>query len=314
MSNSAKSWLRLYSDKLNLRPKFPVATKLLPTLLTSVAWAKRKPMPCDPHEIAGVLKDAGSGLQDKIVHNLGNYTVALLGISDHPERLELAGTGTLMAIDGAHYILTARHVWDEVLAPADHVGITLKPDVNHRYSNPSRDFTPVGLPKPGEWNEWGPDLILLRIPGECVGTIGAYRSFWNPVRRVDIHAEGIEVMVLMGTPAELGTIADSHADLQITGMYLGPEKLQHMGGFDYLDYEIELKVGLPRHFGGVSGGGVWRVWVFCSPETGEIDWKMSFHGVAFYQLDIGKNPTIIRCHGPESARAVLHALTPQPKE
>jgi hypothetical protein len=66
-----------------------------------------------------------------------------------------------------------------------------------------------------------------------------------------------------------------------------------------------LVLGLPKHFGGVSGGGVWRVWLFCSPETGEIDWKFNFHGVAFYQLGIGENPTTIRCHGPESVMAVL---------
>lgn len=267
------------------------------------------PVPCNPHEIVDVLKNPGSGLQEKIVHNLGNFTVALLGIWDSPERLDLAGTGTLMSIDGGHYILTARHVWDEVLEGADHVGVTLKPDVVHRHSIPSSDFASVGLPKPHAWNEWGPDLVLLRIPAERVGAIGAYRSFWKPAGRVNIHAEGIEVLVLMGTPGELGTITDVHADLQITGMYLGPEKLQHEGDFDYLDYEIELKVGLPHHFGGVSGGGVWRVWVFCSPESREIDWKMSFHGVAFYQLNIGKNPTTTRCHGPQSTQAMLRALT-----
>jgi hypothetical protein len=269
-------------------------------------------MPCNPHEIAGVLKNPESGLQDRIVHNLGNFTVALLAISHHPERLDLAGTGTLMAIDGPHYILTARHVWDEVLAGADHVGITLKPDVNHRYLIPSRDFAPVGLPKPCAWNEWGPDLMLLRIPAERVGTIEAYRSFWNPAHSVAVSAEAIEVHVLMGTPAELGTITDVHADLQITGMYLGPEKLQHMGGFDYLDYELELKAGLPRHFGGVSGGGVWRVYLYCSPQSGEIDWNMSFHGVAFYQLDIVKDRTTIRCHGPQSTQAMLRAVAPAP--
>jgi hypothetical protein len=269
-------------------------------------------MSCSPQEIADVLKDTGSGLADKIVHNLGNFTVALLAIFGNPERLALAGTGTLVAIGGAHYILTARHVWDEVLVGADHVGITLKPEVNHRYAIPSRDFAPVGLPKPCAWNEWGPDMIPLLIPAERVGTIEAYRSFWNPDRRVEVYAEVIEVLVLMGTPAELGTIADAQADLQITGMYLGPEKLQHMGGFDYLDYEIEHKARLPRHFGGVSGGGVWRVWVFCSAESGEIDWKMSFHGVAFYQLNIGSDPTTLRCQGPQSVQAMLHTLGAAP--
>ena len=51
--------------------------------------------------------------------------------------------------------------------------------------------------------------------------------------------------VLIGTPAELGKITDTHAGLQITGMFLGPEKIQHVGGFDYLDYEIERRAGLP---------------------------------------------------------------------
>jgi len=91
-------------------------------------------MPCNPEEIATVLKDEASALQYKIVQNLGDFTVALLAISDHPERLDLAGTGTLMVIDGAHYILTARHVWDEVLSGADHVGVTLRPEVNHSLS------------------------------------------------------------------------------------------------------------------------------------------------------------------------------------
>jgi hypothetical protein len=123
---------------------------------TSVQREEAIRMPCNPHDIAAVLKDAGSGLQDKIVHNLGNFTVALLGISDHPKRLELAGTGTLIYIDGAHYILTARHVWDEVLAGADHVGSTLKPDINHKYTIPSTDFTPVGLPKPAHGTSGAP--------------------------------------------------------------------------------------------------------------------------------------------------------------
>ena len=264
-------------------------------------------MPCKTEEIGNVLRN-DEFLQNRIVRSLGNFTVALLAISDYPERLDLAGTGTLVMIDGAHYILTARHVWEKCLVNADHVGITLKADVNHRHGIPSRDLAPTGLPKPCEWNEWGPDMMLLRIPAERVGVIEVYRSFWNLTGHVKINGRVLEVLVLMGTPAELGKITDVHADLQITGMFLGPEKVQHAGGFDYLDYEIERKAGLPKHFGGVSGGGVWRVWLFCSPETDEIDWKFNFHGVAFYQLGIGENPTTIRCHGPESVTAVLRTV------
>lgn len=149
---------------------------------------------------------------------------------------------------------------------------------------------------------------FTQISAERVGVIEVYRSFWSLTGHVKINGRVLEVLVLMGTPAELGKITGAHADLQITGMFLGPEKVQHVGGFDYFDYEIGRKAGLPKHFGGVSGGGVWRVWLFCSPETDEIDWKFNFHGVAFYQLGIGENPTTIRCHGPESVTAVLRTV------
>lgn len=264
-------------------------------------------MPCKIEEIANILRYDES-LQNRIVRSLGNFTVALLAVSDYPEQLKLAGTGTLVMIDGAHYILTARHVWEEVLVHADHVGITLKADITHRHGIPSREFVATGLPKPCSWSEWGPDLVLLRIPAGRVGVISVYRSFWNLSGMVTVNSTVIEVLVLMGTPAELGKITDTHAELQITGMFLGPENVQHVGGFDYLDYEIERKAGLPKHFGGVSGGGVWRVWLFCSPENNEIDWKFNFHGVAFYQLGIGENPTTIRCHGPESVKAILRTV------
>jgi hypothetical protein len=56
------------------------------------------------------------------------YTVALFALFHTPEGdlLSLAGTGTLVASGDGHYILTAAHVWHEVLKKADKVGITLR--------------------------------------------------------------------------------------------------------------------------------------------------------------------------------------------
>ncbi len=89
-------------------------------------------------------------------------------------------------------------------------------------------------------------------------------------------------------------------------MFLGPEKRQDRDGLDYLDFEMDLRFrGLPRNFGGVSGGGLWRVLLYCSPETDEIDWKMSLHGVAYYQLPIVDKHRDIRCHGPVSIHRVI---------
>jgi len=262
-----------------------------------------------PHDIATILRDERSGLREKVVRNLGDFTVALLAIyNGSHERLALAGTGTLVWIDNAHFILTARHVWDEVLSKADQIGLTLKPEIDHKYGVARKEFAIFGLPKPAEWNEWGPDLILLRIPAESVGTIGAYKSYWNMQGRIDVNAEILEVMVLMGTPAALGEFTDTHAELQITGMFLGPEKVQERDGLDYLDYEMDLSfTEVPRTFGGVSGGGVWRVYLY-SAQDGEIDWKMSFHGTAYYELEIVNEHRPIRCHGPKSITAVLNAI------
>ena len=112
-----------------------------------------------PSEIAGVLRDDTSGLREKVVRNLGDFTVALLAIYNGPsERLALAGTGTLVVVDKVHFILTARHVWDEVLSKADQIGLTLKPEIDHKYGVARKEFAVFGLPKPAEWNEWGPDL------------------------------------------------------------------------------------------------------------------------------------------------------------
>ena len=263
----------------------------------------------NPHEIANILRDEKSGLRERVVRNLGDFTVALLAIYNGPsERLALAGTGTLVAIDESHFILTARHVWDEVLSKADQIGLTLKPEIDHKHGVARKEFAVFGLPKPAEWNEWGPDLILLRIPAESVGTIGAYKSYWNMQRQIDINAEVLEVMVLMGTPAALGEFTDTHAELQITGMFLGPENVQEREGFDYLDYEMDLSYPeVPSNFGGVSGGGVWRVFLYSS-QDGEIDWKISFHGTAYYQLQIVDNHRTIRCHGPKSLKAALNTI------
>jgi hypothetical protein len=267
----------------------------------------------EPHNIQQILEDATTGLQDKITRGLGNFTVALLAISGVPEQPKLAGTGTLLTVGGAHFILTARHVWERKLKDADQIGITLKPDVNHRFGINRRDVAVFGLPKPDAWNEWGPDLMLLRIPAENVGSIAAVKVFLNvdkPPRKIERQVAFVQV--LMGAPGAFSRVTGADVDLQITGMFLGPETQHERDGFDYLDYQMNLKFPVPRTFGGVSGGGVWQVYLYYS-ETGEIVWNESLHGVAFYELDVVNEHRPIRCHGPRSIETVIRIVTkPEP--
>jgi hypothetical protein len=80
-------------------------------ILKASVISRRKTMALrGPREIEGILRDETSWLRESIVRNVGDFTVALLAICDAPnERLELAGTGTLVESGGEHFILTGRH-------------------------------------------------------------------------------------------------------------------------------------------------------------------------------------------------------------
>jgi hypothetical protein len=265
----------------------------------------------DLREIEGIFRNQSSGLADRVVRNLGDFTVALLAVSESPKQLlELAGTGTLLTSAGRHFILTARHVWDCKLKNADRVALTLKPGITHQFSIDRRDVVPFGPPAPPEWNEWGPDVVLLTIRPDCLGAILAHKAFLNAGSEISIKAGVLTLQVLMGTPLALGKVLDGHADLQITGMFRsGPETEHKRGEFDYHDFDIDLSFPGPRAFGGVSGGGLWQVYLYWSPSTGEIDWKIKLHGVAFYELPIVDEHRIIRCHGGQSINAAIRCVT-----
>ena len=53
----------------------------------------------------------------------------------HPhgsDRLNLAGTGTLVVVGDSYGILTAAHVWENVVKSAVKLGITLTDNINHK--------------------------------------------------------------------------------------------------------------------------------------------------------------------------------------
>jgi Family of unknown function (DUF6869) len=60
----------------------------------------------------------------------------------------------------------------------------------------------------------------------------------------------------------------------------------------------------PKSFGGVSGGGLWRILAYISPDTGKIDWLQRLKGVAFYEFPPKNGGRVLRCHGPSSLTAV----------
>ncbi len=245
----------------------------------------------------------------KIQRSLGSSTIALFVLlDDHgKERLEPAGTGTLVVIGDHYYILTAAHVWER-LESALRFGISLIENRDHKMWIDPRTIAPTLVKPPdSRWNEWGPDLALLRIPEAIVGTIKAHRVFEDlttPGKMLD--APTVEFWAVMGTPKELGTFTPNHAEVQIAAFFGNP-KYQRRGEHDYYDLEVNTaSPGTPKGFQGVSGGGLWRILAYISGETKKVDWVPRLKGVAFFELPgIGDN-VIIRCHGPKSLTAVTN--------
>ena len=128
----------------------------------------------DLKEIESQLLGTGD-LRQNIVRNLGSSSVAMLAIYDNG--VKFVGSGSLVFVGGSHYILTAAHVWD-ALQSAPTLGITVTDNINHKFPIPIPAIVSTTLePNKLEWNEWGPDLALLRIPAEQVGGIKAFQVF-----------------------------------------------------------------------------------------------------------------------------------------
>ncbi len=270
-----------------------------------------------PEGIKKVFEDSESGYTESVGRFLGTMTVALFAISDMSsgEDLHFTGTGVLVTVGKSHYILTAAHVWEDGLKSSDRVGITLKEGVDHRCTIDTMALSPYGPPLPPKSgvppkrSEWGPDLVFLRIPENHLAGIKAFKTFYSlDKERPKVKSDGIETRVLMGAPAEFEKRTPKHSELNINGFFVefgAPPFVR--GDFDYVELKEAVNhPGIPKHFGGVSGGGLWLVQIFEPPGTEQIDWSHFLEGVAFYQLGIGEPITTIRCHAQQSIRTAMN--------
>jgi hypothetical protein len=247
---------------------------------------------------------------NRIARDSWIYTVTLFALSTPPtgDVLTLAGTGTLIAYKDAHYILTAAHVWHNALKKADHVGITLRETYDHTCLMDPATIVASGPPVPSDWTEWGPDIVFLRIPAVRVGEIKVFRVFYSLASEEKslFKGEHTEARLLLGTPEALGTYKKNHASVQMTPFWVAPPTCSMHNAFDYLDVNARLPPPSDvNSFGGVSGGGLWRVKVYSDPATGEIHSEAILNGVAFWAYEVKGGAGTVRCHGPESIRVAL---------
>jgi hypothetical protein len=239
---------------------------------------------------------------NRIARDSSIHTVILFALFTPPagDVLKLAGTGTLIAYKDAHYILTASHVWHHVLKRADKLGITLRENDDHTCLLETRTIVASGPPMPAPWNEWGPDIIFLRIPAARVGEIKAFRVFYSlpPEEKSAFRGEHTAARLLVGTPEALGRYTQNHASVQMMHFWVAPPTCHARNGFDYLDVAARLPPPSDvESFGGISGGGLWQVKIYSDPATEKIDSEAILEGVAFWAQDVSVGSGVVRCHG-----------------
>jgi hypothetical protein len=121
-----------------------------------------------------------------------------------------------------------------------------------------------------------------------------------------VNVDRSEAHLLVGTPGELGSFTQNHASVQILGLWDGGPEAFKKGDWDYFDFKATLHPHTPAEsFGGVSGGGLWRVQIYPHPDSGEIESTVALEGVAFWEHGTSHGKGVIRCHGVESVRKVL---------
>jgi hypothetical protein len=263
-----------------------------------------------------------SALGDRISRELDNYSVAFI-TSKEGERSP-AGSGTLISFRNSKYILTAAHVWhgdspDNGLKNADSILIPIKEGEPKRLTFNPTELIAFGPEIPRGWNQWGPDLVALSLPPDRIGSLQAVgRSFYNLSKQKEHNVEGVQTHFLVGAPAQRGdftagkAIPEMQAMLiwKATGSYLRaglPHPMRQ--DFDYIDLGINTNAPhVAKRFGGVSGGGIWTVWVYRSGIAGFESFKF-LNGIAYWEEPFDEsNLLMVRCHGPQSIRTVLRYL------
>jgi hypothetical protein len=265
------------------------------------------------NELSAALQES-EDMRETIGRSAEMFGVALLAGREKAGMVDvrLVGSGTLYEHHGTYYVLTARHVWEEELRKADMLWFSLRESDVHQHYVDIKTIVATGPPAPEAWNPWGPDLVFLRIPPEQVGALKAFRVFYVMPENVAEAPtnEFIRNWALFGAPAAFSKQKQTHLEFEINILFVkehGPAIMR--AGYDYHEYELPLDV-LEGHtsFGGLSGGGLWRIDSFVSPSTGRPDSIATLFGVIFYETEIVNGNRTIRCHGPQSIASALSLL------
>ena len=224
-------------------------------------------------------------------------------------------SGTFTTINGIAGILTARHVW-EIIERAPTLALLVGGRPYYLDPRILRAFGPGYDDTLAEVAARVPDIAFVHIPPEACGAIEAYGKVFYSIdrRRRDPEMAFFSdrgFWILAGSPQALFGAATGMAPSFLYDTFV--DRHVEAGAWDYLFVNLNLDQNpeIPRTYGGMSGGGIWRAAFSLSEdqtvfavENPQRDIVLS--GVAFYQT--GPEGRQIIGHGPKSLYATLPGL------
>lgn len=240
-----------------------------------------------------------------------SYTVGFMAIdrSGNGPGSRVAGSGTLVEFNGIRGIATAAHV-AEAITGFTEVGLQcFRPGRSMDALTCAGSDLEVTYVRSDEYGPEGSDLAFVRLPPTIEAQIAASHAFFNSAVRWSVSGGAPnqpEVIFVTGLIAEVsqdqgitaGAARVEHAAIMAVGRL---DKFVANGdGVDRMDF-IRMKDDNPppNSYGGLSGGGVWRL------REGPLG--KTLIGVAYYQLHAEEDGhRVIRCHGPLALHEVLY--------
>lgn len=279
-------------------------------------------------------------VDDPVLHHALDPKLRLIYAYSSPLFLDgvLAGSGTFITWADQYGILTAHHVPNNPVNSArrfdfsansqQKLGLALA-GYAHRFELDLRNLSianiagPIDIADPGR----GPDLAVIKLGNSAtVQAIAARKSFYridlDPAGRLERSLFDDGIFVICGAAKESEQTGgpelgfDEVTIEELTTYYGGlvppSGRRFERDGYRYAELGIhhDGPDTLPSTFGGVSGGGLWRVEVTANPKEGYIASDPVLSGVAFYETEVIGHQGQIRCHAGDAIyNKTLNALS-----
>jgi hypothetical protein len=219
---------------------------------------------------------------------IAKHSLALL-VPDHswPGGVRPVGSGSLVTVDGRHFILTATHVWI-ALRKSSIIGYSATAGISQSINLHRDSLTPYSLDDgvKEEPEPFDADLTLLELHPIDSQKMDARHSFFQLER--EEHGPGADC-VIVGAPGVLAKPDSTEANtlsFELRAIFVKtltnePERdgINFLRSLPYQDPHSPI-----RDYRGLSGGGLWSVHYYPEKSADER-FEIFLIGVNFYQDD-----------------------------